>query len=107
MKVVPLATCPHVLLLEPNVFGIDRGFFFEGFNQAIFIAAIMREVHCVQDNHSHSAKHLPRHGLVALSNTANVRWDDQVLVIKWPIQQAPILSVKDRQDDMFAVAALF
>lgn len=47
---------PEVLLIEPNVFGDDRGFFFESFNQARFNEAVGREVSFVQDNHSRSAK---------------------------------------------------
>ena len=39
MKATPLAI-PDVILLEPKVFGDDRGFFFESFNQAKFEAAI-------------------------------------------------------------------
>ena len=41
MKATPLAI-PDVILLEPKVFGDDRGFFFESFNQAQFEAAIGR-----------------------------------------------------------------
>ena len=55
MKATPLAI-PDVVLLEPKVFGDDRGFFFESFNQAQFEAAIGRSVSFVQDNHSCSAK---------------------------------------------------
>lgn len=47
---------PDVVLLEPKVFGDERGFFFESFNQQIFEAAIGRRVNFVQDNHSCSAK---------------------------------------------------
>jgi dTDP-4-dehydrorhamnose 3,5-epimerase-like enzyme len=42
MKATPLAI-PDVILLEPKVFGDDRGFFFESFNQAEFEAAIGRQ----------------------------------------------------------------
>ncbi|WP_200950922.1 dTDP-4-dehydrorhamnose 3,5-epimerase [Rhizobium sp. Root1220] len=45
-----------VLLIEPTVFGDDRGFFFESFNQAQFDAVVGRNVSFVQDNHSKSAK---------------------------------------------------
>lgn len=47
---------PDVVLLEPKVFGDERGFFYESFNQQSFAAAIGRNVHFVQDNHSCSAK---------------------------------------------------
>ena len=59
MKATPLAI-PDVILLEPKVFGDERGFFFESFNQAKFEAAIGRHVAFVQDNHSRSAKNVLR-----------------------------------------------
>jgi dTDP-4-dehydrorhamnose 3,5-epimerase len=55
MKVTPLAI-PDVLLIEPEVFGDDRGLFFESFNQERFEKALGRRVNFVQDNHSRSAK---------------------------------------------------
>jgi len=54
MKVYPL-DIPDVLLLEPTVFGDERGFFFESYNQKRFDEAVGRSVHFVQDNHSRSA----------------------------------------------------
>lgn len=45
-----------VLILEPRVFGDERGFFFESFNQTAFSAAVGHDVKFVQDNHSRSAK---------------------------------------------------
>ncbi|MGZ5051267.1 MAG: dTDP-4-dehydrorhamnose 3,5-epimerase [Methylobacter sp.] len=57
------STClaiPDVILFEPKVFGDDRGFFFESFNQAQFNAAVGREVTFVQDNHSRSVKNVLR-----------------------------------------------
>jgi dTDP-4-dehydrorhamnose 3,5-epimerase len=42
------------------VFGDERGFFFESFNQAAFEAAVGHQVNFVQDNHSRSAKHVLR-----------------------------------------------
>lgn len=59
MKATPLAS-PDVILLEPKVFGDDRGFFFESFNQAQFETAIGRKVNFVQDNHTRSAKNVLR-----------------------------------------------
>jgi dTDP-4-dehydrorhamnose 3,5-epimerase len=47
---------PEVLILEPKVFGDDRGFFFESFNQRDFQQATSLDVNFVQDNHSKSAK---------------------------------------------------
>lgn len=51
---------PDVLLLTPQVFGDDRGFFFESFNQRDFDNAINQHVTFVQDNHSRSAQHVLR-----------------------------------------------
>jgi dTDP-4-dehydrorhamnose 3,5-epimerase len=51
---------PDVLLLTPKVFGDERGFFFESFNQQDFEAATGLGVTFVQDNHSRSAKHVLR-----------------------------------------------
>ena len=59
MKVTPLAI-PDVLLLEPQVFGDSRGFFFESFNQRKFEQAVGYSVEFVQDNHSRSARHVLR-----------------------------------------------
>jgi len=47
---------PQVLLIEPTVFGDERGFFFESFNQAGFEQAVGAAVNFVQDNHSLSAQ---------------------------------------------------
>ena len=55
MKVTPLAI-PDVLLIEPQVFGDDRGFFYESFNQNKFEAALGHKINFVQDNHSKSVK---------------------------------------------------
>lgn len=55
MKTTSLAI-PDVKLLEPKVFGDERGFFFESFNQKSFEQAIGRPLNFVQDNHSRSAK---------------------------------------------------
>jgi dTDP-4-dehydrorhamnose 3,5-epimerase len=59
MKATPL-DIPDVILLEPKVFGDDRGFFFESFNHNLFTALIGRTVNFVQDNHSRSAKNVMR-----------------------------------------------
>ena len=55
MKATPLSI-PDVFMIEPEVFGDERGFFYESFNQAKFESAIGRKVNFVQDNHSKSAK---------------------------------------------------
>lgn len=59
MKITP-TNIPDVLIIEPKVFGDERGFFFESFNQAKFDAAIGKKVQFVQDNHSRSAKNVLR-----------------------------------------------
>jgi dTDP-4-dehydrorhamnose 3,5-epimerase len=55
MQVTPTAL-PEVLLIEPKVFGDARGFFMESWNEARFNAALGRDVHFVQDNHSRSSR---------------------------------------------------
>jgi len=45
---------PDVFILEPVVFGDERGFFLESFNEREFAAAIGKPVRFVQDNHSRS-----------------------------------------------------
>jgi dTDP-4-dehydrorhamnose 3,5-epimerase len=55
MKVTPLSI-PDVLLIEPQVFGDERGFFFESFNQNKFEETIGKKINFVQDNHSKSIK---------------------------------------------------
>lgn len=47
---------PDVLIFEPTVFGDERGFFMESYNQQIFEKAVGRKVKFVQDNHSKSSK---------------------------------------------------
>lgn len=59
MRVLP-TTIPDVLIIEPKVFGDDRGFFFESFNAKAFEQAIGLKREFVQDNHSKSAKHVLR-----------------------------------------------
>jgi dTDP-4-dehydrorhamnose 3,5-epimerase len=55
LKVIP-TEIPEVAIIEPKVFGDDRGFFFESFNHRQFSEAIKRDVDFVQDNHSRSAR---------------------------------------------------
>lgn len=47
---------PEVLILEPQVFGDNRGFFYESFNSLDFIKATGVDATFVQDNHSKSSK---------------------------------------------------
>ena len=53
--VIPTAI-PEVLILEPQVFGDARGFFFESFNQRDFFEKTGVDLPFVQDNHSKSAQ---------------------------------------------------
>lgn len=55
MNVIETAL-PGVLLLEPRVFGDERGFFFESFNANVFGDATGVTAPFVQDNHSHSKR---------------------------------------------------
>ena len=55
MKAKPLKI-PDIILFEPRVFGDDRGFFFESFNQKTFEEIAGIENTFVQDNHSKSTK---------------------------------------------------
>lgn len=50
---------PGVLLIEPRVFGDERGFFLETWNERSF-SEIGIEAHFVQDNHSRSARNVLR-----------------------------------------------
>lgn len=59
MNVIATAI-PDVLIIEPKVFGDERGFFYESFNLAKFEAAIGKKASFVQDNHSRSAKNVLR-----------------------------------------------
>jgi dTDP-4-dehydrorhamnose 3,5-epimerase len=55
MKVTACAIA-DVLLIEPRVFGDERGFFYESFNQRAFTQATGVTLPFVQDNHSKSAR---------------------------------------------------
>ena len=57
---VTATAIPDVLILEPKVFGDDRGFFFESFNAKAFEQATGLKCQFVQDNHSKSAKNVLR-----------------------------------------------
>ncbi len=51
---------PDVMIIEPKVFGDDRGFFFESFNERRFAELTGASPHFVQDNHSRSARNVLR-----------------------------------------------
>ena len=59
MKVTPTAIA-DVLIIEPKVFGDERGFFYESFNAKKFAELTGVETNFVQDNHSMSAKNVLR-----------------------------------------------
>lgn len=59
MKIISTAI-PDVLIIEPKVFGDDRGFFFESFNRRQFAELTGCDVDFVQDNHSRSAQNVLR-----------------------------------------------
>ncbi len=59
MKIIKTGL-PDVLLIEPRVFGDDRGFFFESFNARAFASATGLNPVFVQDNHSRSARNVLR-----------------------------------------------
>jgi dTDP-4-dehydrorhamnose 3,5-epimerase len=55
MKVIATAI-PGVLVLEPKVFGDERGYFYESWNRRALSQAVGRDIAFVQDNHSRSAR---------------------------------------------------
>lgn len=59
MKTIQTAI-PDLLIIEPKVFGDERGFFFESYNRRKFAELTGRDVDFVQDNHSRSAKNVLR-----------------------------------------------
>ncbi|MGN8275506.1 dTDP-4-dehydrorhamnose 3,5-epimerase [Pseudomonas sp. SMV71] len=60
---------PDVLIIEPKVFGDDRGFFYESFNAKAFKELTGVETQFVQDNHSRSQKGVLRGLHYQLQNT--------------------------------------
>lgn len=59
MQLIP-NEIPDVLTIEPRVFGDDRGFFFESYNEKQFCEKVGQDVRFVQDNHSRSQQHVLR-----------------------------------------------
>ena len=53
-------TIPDVKIIEPKVFGDERGFFFESFNLKLFREKAQIHDDFVQDNHSRSPQHVLR-----------------------------------------------
>jgi len=172
---------PDVLIVEPQVFGDARGFFYESFNQKVWQERAGLQTTFVQDNHSRSVKNVLRglhyqlqqpqgklvrvirgavfdvavdirrsspsfgrwvgvelsadnkrmfwipegfaHGFLVLSDFAEflykttdywapqyegtIIWNDPDLAIAWPLQDQPLLSVKDAQGSLFKDAEVF
>lgn len=59
MKVVPTAI-PDVLVIEPHMFGDERGFFYESYNEQAWLDKVGVGVRFVQDNHSRSENNVLR-----------------------------------------------
>ncbi len=59
MKIIQTAI-PDLLIIEPKVFGDERGFFFESFNRRQFAELTGRDMDFVQDNQSRSVKNVLR-----------------------------------------------
>ncbi|MES2356543.1 MAG: dTDP-4-dehydrorhamnose 3,5-epimerase [Pseudomonadota bacterium] len=59
MQITP-TSIPDVLIIEPKVFGDERGFFFESFNKLAFAQQTGITQEFVQDNHSRSARNVLR-----------------------------------------------
>ena len=55
MQFIP-TKIPEVMLIEPKVFGDERGFFYESFNARLFNQQTGLNLSFVQDNHSKSVK---------------------------------------------------
>ena len=58
--VITPTSIPDVMIVEPTVYGDDRGFFFESFNQKLWSEATGSNALFVQDNHSRSARNVLR-----------------------------------------------
>jgi len=59
MHIVP-TDIPDLLIIEPKIFGDERGFFFESFNARRFAELTGVDLAFVQDNHSKSERHVLR-----------------------------------------------
>ncbi len=65
MKVIETAI-PDVLIIELTVFGDERGFFYESYNEKVFWDNIGISSRFVQDNHSRSSKNVLRARLLSI-----------------------------------------
>ncbi|MFN6572267.1 dTDP-4-dehydrorhamnose 3,5-epimerase [Dendronalium sp. ChiSLP03b] len=59
MKVIQIEI-PEILLIEPQIFGDHRGFFYESYNAKVLLEKTGINEHFVQDNHSRSARNVLR-----------------------------------------------
>lgn len=59
MRTIP-TEIPDVVIIEPSVFGDERGFLFESYNESVFHDLIGGAPHFVQDNHSRSTRNVLR-----------------------------------------------
>lgn len=59
MQIIP-TSIPDLLILQPKVFGDQRGFFYESFNQKLFNQLTHTNYQFVQDNHSYSQQNVLR-----------------------------------------------
>ena len=73
MKAIP-SSIPEVVIIDPEVFGDSRGFFFESFNQKDFCWATGLDVSFVQDNHSRSNKRGAARVCIIRSASRKVSW---------------------------------
>ena len=60
ITVTPTKEIPDVLIIEPRVFGDERGWFYESFNQREFTEKTGITTPFVQDNHSYSKQYILR-----------------------------------------------
>ncbi|HUW29247.1 MAG TPA: dTDP-4-dehydrorhamnose 3,5-epimerase [Sulfuriferula sp.] len=67
MNIIP-TEIPDVLVLEPKVFGDERGFFYESYNRRVMTEAGISD-DFVQDNHSRSARGVLRGLHYQIQNT--------------------------------------
>ena len=103
-------------LLQPKVFGDERGFFLESWNAETFRAAGF-DLDFVQDNHSRSARGILRglHFQYKCSDyyhpasEVSLAWDDPTVDIAWPLPagEQPRLSAKDAAGLAWADLPLF
>jgi len=113
-----------LFIIEPTVFGDDRGYFYESFNHHLFSKLIGKEVNFVQDNQSMSGKNIVRglhfqnppfaQGKLVISSLkdgtifsykctnyynkeseGSIAWDDKTLNLNWEVEN-PIISEKDQ-----------